>query len=183
MRRAPPRPRTEQPSAMQAQGQCICGAVRFEIDTPAVGAWHDHSEASRRAQGCAYVTDVGSWKSRFRVLEGADGLRRYEDAEAGTARSFCICLGAPVIYERDRSPRYMNIPRLVDRPHKARAALSRGYGGTARLDQSARTGLGVESLSRCDVGQAPSNVPSGYSWAAYLKASLSLAPTKRPEGS
>lgn len=110
MRQAPPRPRTEQPSAMQAQGHCICGAVRFEIDVPAVWAWYDHSEASRRAQGCAYVTDAGSRKSRFRVLEGADCLRRYEDAEAGTALSFCICCGEPVIYERHRSPRYVSIP-------------------------------------------------------------------------
>ena len=32
-------------------GGCPCGAVRFEIDVPAVLAWHDHSEAGRRAHG------------------------------------------------------------------------------------------------------------------------------------
>ena len=45
-------------SAVQARGGCVCGAVRFEIDVPAVWAWHDHSERSRRAQGCAYATYV-----------------------------------------------------------------------------------------------------------------------------
>ncbi|HEX7563259.1 MAG TPA: GFA family protein, partial [Bradyrhizobium sp.] len=39
-------------------GQCLCGRVGFEIDTPARWAWHDHSAASRRAHGAAYATYV-----------------------------------------------------------------------------------------------------------------------------
>jgi hypothetical protein len=113
MRQTNPRPKGAKASAVQAEGQCVCGAVRFEIDVPAVWAWHDHSEASRRAQGCAYATYVGSWKSRFRMLEGEDHLTRFEDPEAGTARSFCARCGAPVLYERARSPRYVNIPRAL----------------------------------------------------------------------
>ena len=31
----------EKRSEVQAQGACVCGAVRFEIDVPAVWAWHD----------------------------------------------------------------------------------------------------------------------------------------------
>ncbi|HUO12162.1 MAG TPA: hypothetical protein VMU37_05340, partial [Caulobacteraceae bacterium] len=73
----------------QADGACVCGAVRFEIDVPAVWAWHDHSAASRHAQGCAYATYVGSWKSRFRFLAGEDQLIRYEDPETHTVRRFC----------------------------------------------------------------------------------------------
>ncbi len=97
----------------KAQGGCVCGAVRLEIDTPAVWAWHDHSKASRHAQGCAYATYVGSWKSRFRVLSGAESLQRYEDPAAGTARSFCGVCGTPLTYERARSPKMVNIPRAV----------------------------------------------------------------------
>src|ERR1700712_5326931 len=50
-----------------ATGQCLCGSVSFEIDTPARWAWHDHSAASRRAHGAAYATYVGSWRKRFRI--------------------------------------------------------------------------------------------------------------------
>jgi len=100
-------------SAVQARGACVCGAVRIEIDVPAVWAWHDHSERSRRAQGCAYATYVGSWKSRFRILEGEEHLSRFEDAAAGTARSFCTRCGAPMLYERARSPKMVNIPRAA----------------------------------------------------------------------
>ena len=103
----------EKRSAVQAEGACVCGAVRFEIDVPAVWAWHDHGAASRHAQGSAYVTYVGSWKSRFRMLAGEDFLSRYEDPEAGTIRSFCGRCGTPLFYERPRSPKMINIPRAL----------------------------------------------------------------------
>ena len=98
-------------SAVQAEGGCVCGAVRFEIDVPAVWAWHDHGPASRHAQGCAIATYVGSWKSRFRMLAGEDQVTRYEDPELGTTRGFCARCGTPLFYQRARSPKMINIPR------------------------------------------------------------------------
>ncbi|HEX4196841.1 MAG TPA: GFA family protein [Caulobacteraceae bacterium] len=100
-------------SAIQARAACVCGAVRLEIDVPAVWAWHDHSGASRQAQGCAYATYVGSWKSRFRILKGARGIRRFEEPATGAIRSFCGKCGTPLLYERARAPRIVNIPRAI----------------------------------------------------------------------
>lgn len=100
-------------SALQASGQCVCGAVALEIDVPARWAWHDHSDGSRRAQGCAYATYVGSYRSRFRILQGAETITRFEDAEAGTTRGFCARCGTPLFYERSRSPTMVNIPRAL----------------------------------------------------------------------
>ncbi len=113
MRHAQPLPKLTKASAVQAAGQCVCGAVKLEIDVPARWAWHDHAPASRHAQGCAYATYVGSYKSRFRVLEGAAQITRFEDAEAGTARSFCARCGTPLIYERAGAPTMVNIPRAL----------------------------------------------------------------------
>src|SRR5271154_7215210 len=96
-----------------ASARCACGAVRMEIDVPAVWAWHDHSHASQRAQGCAYATYVGSWKSRFRVLKGAKSIRRFEDAENRIARSFCGVCGTPLFTVRARAPKMVNIPRAL----------------------------------------------------------------------
>ena len=101
------------PSAVQAQGQCACGAVRFEIDVPARWAWHDHSARSRHAQGAAYATYVGSYRSRFRILAGEGRLTRYEDQEHGTVRRFCGTCGTPVTYERATSNVMINIPRAL----------------------------------------------------------------------
>lgn len=106
-------PKARKASSTPAGGQCVCGAVRLEIDVPAVWAWHDHSPASRHAQGCAYATYVGSWRSRFRVLEGAGSITRFEDEATGTARSFCSRCGTPVFYERGHAPQIVNIPRAL----------------------------------------------------------------------
>jgi hypothetical protein len=96
-----------------AGGQCLCGKVQFEIDTPARWAWHDHSSASRRAHGAAYATYVGSWRKRFRIVKGAAEITRFEDASTKTARSFCQRCGTPLCYERPRSPHMVNIPRAL----------------------------------------------------------------------
>lgn len=87
--------------------------MRIEIGVPARWAWHDHSEKSRHAQGCAYATYVGCWKSRFRIVEGEAHLSRYEDPEHRTVRRFCARCGTPVAYERAASPRMINVPRAL----------------------------------------------------------------------
>src|ERR1700716_702875 len=75
--------KTQMAKAAQAvgisAGQCLCGKVCFEIDTPARWAWHDHSAASRRAHGVAYATYVGSWRKRFRIIKGKAGITHFED--------------------------------------------------------------------------------------------------------
>ena len=88
--------------AASVAGQCLCGAVRFEIDFPAFWAWHDHSRASRLAHGAAYATYVGTWRKRFRITAGERDITRYEDKATGAVRSFCARCGTPLIYERAR---------------------------------------------------------------------------------
>ena len=97
----------------RAEGACACGAVRLEIGVPARWAWHDHSAASRHAQGCAYATYVGSYRSRFRYLAGEENVTRYEEPETGAARSFCARCGTPLAYERARAKTMVNIPRAL----------------------------------------------------------------------
>ena len=96
-----------------AAGQCLCGRVGFEIDTPARWAWHDHSSASRRAHGAAYATYVGSWRKRFRITRGQNRISRFEDRLAKTVRSFCASCGTPLLYERAGSPHMVNVPRAL----------------------------------------------------------------------
>lgn len=99
--------------AASVSGQCLCGAVRIEIDFPARWAWHDHARASRIAHGAAYATYVGSWRKRFRITAGEDVITRYEDKAIGSARSFCRRCGTPLTYERAHSPHMVNIPRAL----------------------------------------------------------------------
>jgi hypothetical protein len=105
------RPRFSNPA--NVAGQCLCGAVRFEIDYPAFWSWHDHSRASRIAHGAAYATYIGTWRKRFRITAGEDDITRYEDKESHATRSFCRRCGTPLIYERARSRHMINIPRAL----------------------------------------------------------------------
>ena len=94
-------------------GQCLCGAVQFEMEYPAFWAWHDHSRASRLAHGAVYATYVGTWRKRFRITAGEREINRFEEKETGAVRSFCRCCGTPLIYERTRSRHMINIPRAL----------------------------------------------------------------------
>ena len=132
MAKTPAKAVPEKRSAVQAQAACACGAVRLEIDVPAVWAWHDHSAASRQAQGGAYATWVGSWKSRFRILQGEADITRWEDPERKTIRSFCARCGTPLAYERARAPNIVNIPRGIFRSRTGREPRYHMY-----LDQQA----------------------------------------------
>ena len=97
----------------RVEGQCLCGAVRFEIDYPAFWAWHDHTRASRVAHGAAYVTYVGTWRKRFRIAAGEGDIARHQDRANGGVRSFCRRCGTPLFYERARSAHMINIPRAL----------------------------------------------------------------------
>jgi hypothetical protein len=100
-------------STSSVTGQCLCRHVRFEIDFPAFWAWHDHTRASRIAHGAVYATYVGTWRKRFRIIQGEDEIARYEDKDTGSVRSFCRRCGTPLIYERARSRHMINIPRAL----------------------------------------------------------------------
>jgi hypothetical protein len=120
------------------KGQCLCGIVHVEIDFPARWAWHDHSHASRLAHGAAYATYVGSWRKRFRIMEGEDGIARFEDTDTGTIRSFCNHCGTPLIYERRLSPHMVNIPRALFSSRTGRQPLY--HSGFSELRDWAYTG-------------------------------------------
>jgi hypothetical protein len=105
--------KSAKPSSENAAGRCVCGAVEIEIDVPAFWAWHDHSKATQRVQGCAYATYLGCWRSKVRVVQGSESVRRYEDKTTRTVRSFCANCGTPLLYERARAPKMVNIPRAL----------------------------------------------------------------------
>lgn len=113
MRKEPTATKPAKRTQGKAVGVCSCGAVHIEIDVPAFWAWHDHSKVTQRAQGCAYATYIGVWKSRFRIVKGARSITRFEDPASHAARSFCAKCGTPLIYERTARSKMIDIPRAL----------------------------------------------------------------------
>ncbi len=109
---AQPKPSKMYAAAITA-GACLCGGIEIEIDVPVFWAWHDHSGPTRLAHGAAYATYVGCWKSKVRILRGEDLVSRFADTERCHVRSFCSRCGSPVMLERGKSPKMVNLPRAL----------------------------------------------------------------------
>jgi len=101
------------PTERYVRAKCLCGAVEIEMAFPAFWAWHDHSEASRRAHGAAYATYVGCWRKNVRIARGVKRIARYTDGKTKSTRAFCSRCGTPLLYEREQAPRMVDIPRAL----------------------------------------------------------------------
>ena len=105
-------------SPARVAGACLCGAVRFEIDVPAMWSAHCHCSMCRRAHGAPFVTWVGVARTAFHLTAGDAELTRYASSP-GATRSFCRRCGTPLFFEAER---------WADQVHIARANLDDAFG-------------------------------------------------------
>jgi hypothetical protein len=94
-------------------GNCLCGAVKFEIKFPTDMFSHCHCESCRRAHGAAFVTWTGVRSSQFKFVSGEDKLRAFE-SRPGTRWKFCSDCGSSLLYDSDAAPGrvYMTVANL-----------------------------------------------------------------------
>ena len=88
-------------SALEWEGGCLCGAVRYKaLGTP---RWvpHCHCRSCRRATGAALATYAGYERRDFAYTAGAPTVFR---SSPGVTRSFCERCGTPLSYESSRWP-------------------------------------------------------------------------------
>ena len=84
-------------------GACLCGAIRFHVQTPSLFCGHCHCSMCRRNHGAGYVTWFAVARDHFALDAGADGLVRYASSEHG-ARSFCSRCGSSLFCESSQHP-------------------------------------------------------------------------------
>lgn len=82
-----------------ARGSCLCGAIRFEIDS-FVGPFElCHCSRCRKASGSAFVAGIGFRARDFRWIAGADDVRPFEapvrEHAPGYRTTFCRHCGSP----------------------------------------------------------------------------------------
>jgi hypothetical protein len=82
------------------RGGCLCGGVQFEI-ARTVGPFElCHCSRCRKASGSAFVAGLGVRVDDFRVLRGAELVRRYEapirERPPAYRVAFCSRCGSPV---------------------------------------------------------------------------------------
>jgi hypothetical protein len=110
---------------MSFRGECLCGAVKFEVTPPTKWCANCHCSMCRRAHGAAFVTWVGVPEPQFRITAGPDQLVRYPSSETAH-RTFCRRCGSTMFFESTKWPGEVHITRAnfigdIDHPVQAHA--------------------------------------------------------------
>ncbi len=102
------------------RGSCLCGGVRYEISGSLGRIVYCHCSQCRKASGTAFATNTPVDSTAFRVVEGADKVRRYESSE-GKWRCFCSVCGSPIYSETRSRPNVVRVRiGTLDSPAGAR---------------------------------------------------------------
>jgi len=79
------------------RGQCLCGAVRYEVDAFQPHVAHCHCSMCRKFHGAAFATLGEARLADFRWIQGEADLQAYH-ADNGTVRRFCRHCGSSMTF-------------------------------------------------------------------------------------
>jgi hypothetical protein len=75
-------------------GRCLCGGVRFEVDTEDFDRiTHCHCASCKKLSGGVGTVNGRARSDAIRIIEGAELVRTYQPDE-GTAKTFCSVCGS-----------------------------------------------------------------------------------------
>jgi hypothetical protein len=75
------------------RGSCLCGQTVWEVEGVGELVHHCHCSMCRKVHGTPFGTFGGFDEKRFRIVQGEDGVRRYESSR-GNQRAFCVRCGS-----------------------------------------------------------------------------------------
>lgn len=76
-------------------GECLCAAVRYQIEGKVTGVWFCHCSKCRRASGSAFQAGAVCRRSSFRWARGEERIAEY-CMPSGYRRAFCRTCASPV---------------------------------------------------------------------------------------
>jgi hypothetical protein len=80
-------------------GGCLCGGVRYEIDTPLVSASYCHCTRCQRRTGTAASAQARTVPGSLRIVAGAELVGEYRP-KGGWPKCFCTACGG-ALWSRD----------------------------------------------------------------------------------
>jgi hypothetical protein len=81
----------DEPTALS--GGCMCGAVRFELTAPLLGAVYCHCKRCQRRTGSGFSVSGLAQPGSFQLVRGEDAVRAYRPDD-GWHKSFCSACGS-----------------------------------------------------------------------------------------
>ncbi len=109
-------------------GGCLCGAIRYELHTPAKSIEHCHCSQCRRAHGALYASGGLYDSAAVKITQGEKRLTAYEST-AGNWRQFCSTCGCHLFMTVDAFPNeiYVWVASLDDGMHPGHPADKEGH--------------------------------------------------------
>lgn len=77
------------------KGECLCGAVKFEIREPVPNIYQCHCSECRKATGSSANAATLVYMENFRWLDGEDKISSYRK-QSGYRNDFCSVCGSSV---------------------------------------------------------------------------------------
>lgn len=78
-------------------GQCLCGAIKYSVDTIEPRMGHCHCSMCRKFHGAAFATLGEAKTENFHWLQGEAHIKTFLAAN-GTKRRFCEICGSSMIF-------------------------------------------------------------------------------------
>ena len=101
---------------MTFRGQCLCGAIAYEVTQLDGEIVHCHCGTCRKAHASAFASTVRVGRQHFRWLRGEERLAAYESSP-GKIRRFCTICGSHLVAERPAQPHViLRVATLDDDP-------------------------------------------------------------------
>jgi len=97
-------------STPSTTGGCGCGAVRWELSEPAIGASYCHCTRCQRRTGTAYSAGAKIVPGSFRVTAGEEHIRAWSPGD-GFEKHFCGECGSALFSRSPEDPDVVS-PRL-----------------------------------------------------------------------
>ncbi|HMM76598.1 MAG TPA: GFA family protein [Gammaproteobacteria bacterium] len=92
--------------AVQAEGGCLCGALRYRVDGPLVDAGYCHCRLCQRASGAPVVAWFTIEAGCFAWTAGSPRVYR---SSAVYQRESCAVCGSQLVFRRSVAPRYVDV--------------------------------------------------------------------------
>jgi hypothetical protein len=92
---------------MTAEGSCLCGAVRYEVDGSLGDVRYCHCNQCRRATGTAFTANARIPASAFRMIAGEGSLGEYRTPRG--VRAFCSVCASPIFARVAAEPEWIRI--------------------------------------------------------------------------
>jgi hypothetical protein len=96
------------------KGSCLCGGVRYEINSELAVVTNCHCSLCRKTSGSAFASGATIAAASFRFVAGKELIKEWESSP-GYHRMFCGRCGSPILKRKDNDPEHLRFrPGTLD---------------------------------------------------------------------